>query len=182
MTSSTRSSQTSGSKMSEELSHDYDATKRREYYLRTRQLKGRKPGSVKTTKPRLQARPKPPKKTRAQRQAERRRKIQAQVEELKIRLAHLRFVMAEETKKAQARSGVKPSKTPAKKAGTKKAAAKKLTVSEKNKAAKRSAEYRKKNPDLALDEQVKSLNAKIKTIQERIAKIRKTGSVGARKT
>lgn len=159
--------------MAENLVHAYDAVKRREYYLRTRKLKGR-------TKA---ARPKPPKKTRAQRQAERRRKLEADVAALKGRLEKLQAVLAELTKAAKARSGVKDKATPKKStSSTKKAAAQKLTPTQKAKAAKAAEEYRKKNPDKALSEDIKSLNAKIKTIQERIAKMRRDGSIGAKKT
>ena len=159
--------------MADDLVHAYDAAKRREYYLRTRKLKGR----TKTVKP------KPPKKTRAQRQAERRRKLEADVAALKGRLAKLQAVLAELTKAAKARSGVKDKATPQKSTSTaKKTTAQKLTPAQKTKAAKAAEEYRKKNPDKALSEDIKSLNAKIKTIQERIAKMRNEGSIGAKKT
>src|SRR4051812_31062526 len=86
------------SKMAEELIHEYNSTKRREYYLRTRNLKGRHHGIIKIT---------PPHKTRAQRQAERRKQQEAKVAQLKNRLQKLQEVLAAEVKKAQARSGVK---------------------------------------------------------------------------
>lgn len=161
--------------MVDDLEHAYDASKRREYYLRTRKLKGRKPGAKKVVKPKL---------TRAQRQAARRKKLEAQVNSLKRKLEILRDALKLATEQAQARSGMKPNKTESKKSTStqKKTESKKLTSAEKAKAAKASAEYREKNPDKALEEEVKSLNAKIKTIQERIAKMRKTGSVGAQKT
>jgi ubiquinone biosynthesis protein UbiJ len=159
--------------MADDLVHAYDASKRREYYLRTRKLKGRQPGKAA-----------PPKKTRAQRQAERRKKLEAQVEALKGRLEKLRAVLAQLTEQAKKRSGVDTKKTTSKKttSSTKKAAEKKLTPAQKAKAAKASEEYRKKNPEKALADDVKSLNDKIKTIQERIAKMRKEGSIGAKKT
>lgn len=159
--------------MADDLVHAYDATKRREYYLRTRKLKGRQP-----------AKAKPPKKTRAQRQAERRRKLEAQVEALKGRLERLRIVLRELTEQAKKRSGVETKKTTSKKStsNTKKTAEKKLTPAQKAKAAKAAEEYREKNPEKALSEDVKSLNEKIKTIQERIVKMRKEGSIGAKKT
>lgn len=166
--------------MADDLVHDYDAIKRREYYLRTRKLKGRKPGVKKTPSKKPKA---PPKPTRAQRQAARHKKLEAQVDALKARLEKLRDVLAELTRQAQARSGVKPKTTPKKAASSaKKAPEKKLTTAQKAKAAKASKEYRKKNPDKALADDVKSLNAKIKTIQERIAKMRREGSIGAKKT
>jgi chromosome segregation ATPase len=160
--------------MDENLVHDYDAVKRRQYYLRTRKLKGRTKAAVKPTIP---------KKTRAQRQAERRRKLEADVAALKGRLAKLQAVLAELTKAAKARSGVKDKTAPKKSTSTSKTTgAQKLTPAQKDKAAKAAEEYREKNPDKVLSEEIKSLNSKIKTIQERIAKMRKEGSIGAKKT
>lgn len=158
--------------MAEEVVHAYDAAKRHEYYLKKRQLKGRRP-----------AKPKPPKKTRAQRQAERRKQQQAKIAALKSRLETLQKVLEAEVKKAKARSGVKPKTTETKKAtsSSSNAPAEKLTAAQKAKKAKAEKKAREKDPDVSLDEQVKSLTAKIKTIQERIAKMRKEGSSGARK-
>lgn len=171
--------------MSEEsnLSHEYDPIKRREYYLKTRELAERNGTLNKSTKPRAKAVPKPAVKTRQQRQEERRRKIEAQVDALKGRLEKLRAVLAEMTKQAKLRSGQQPSKTPEKKASNQKTGAKqKLTASQKADAAKRSKENYEKNKDQLLADEVKSLTDKIKTIQERIAKMRKTSSVGAKNT
>lgn len=158
--------------MDDPLVHSYDAAKRREYYLRNRKLKGRSP-----------AKAKPPKKTRAQRQAERRRKLEAQVDALKGRLEKLRAVLSELTEQAKKRSGVETKKSDSKAAAaTKKTPEKKLTATQKAKAAKASEEYRKKNPDKALADDVKSLNEKIQSIQKRIVKMRNEGSIGAKKT
>lgn len=162
--------------MADDLEHAYDPVKRREYYLKTRKLKGRKAAAIRTSKSRPTAKPKPPTKTRAQRQAERRRKLEAEVNALKARLEKLRDALAELTKQAKARSGVKPaSSTP------KKSTAKKQTAAQKAQAAKQSKEYYEKNKDEILADEVKSLKGKIKTIQARIEKMRKNGSVGARK-
>lgn len=179
--------------MDDDLVHEYDAAKRRAYYLKTRQLKGKRSATIKVTKPRPKAAPKPPVKTKAQRQAERRKQLEAQVTTLKNRLEALREVMAEKVKQAKARSGVKPAKSSSKKTAstttsqTKSASkvAPKLTAKQKADAAKRSKEYYDENKytskDQLLANEVKSLTAKIKTIQERIAKMNKTGSTGARK-
>ena len=165
--------------MDDELVHDYDANKRREYYLRTRQLRGRSAGAQKAMgSRRLKA--KPPTKTRAQRQAERRKQIEAQVNALKARLEKLRTVLDQLTKQAQAGSRAKP-KSSENASSEKKSPDKKLTAGEKAKAAKASEEYRKKNKDLLLADEVKSLNGKIKTIQDRIAKMRKNGSIGVQR-
>jgi uncharacterized protein with von Willebrand factor type A (vWA) domain len=165
--------------MAEELAHAtaaYNAAQRREYYLRTRKLKGRKHGSVK---------PAHPHKTRAQRQAERRKHQEAKIAELKARLQKLQEVLAAEVKKAQARSGVKTHKTEPKTTSSPKSNSNSkpehLTAAQKAKKAKEDKKRREKNKDLSLDEQVKSLTQRIKTIQERIVKMRKDGSVGARR-
>lgn len=157
--------------MADELVHEYDPAKRREYYLKTRQLKGRKRGTVQ----------KPPTKTRAQRQAERRKKLEAEVAALKGRLEKLREALKTLTQQAKARSGVDPKSTTSKKSETKgKSSPTKKTAAQKAKDAKASKEYYEKNKDKLLEEEVQSLKAKIKTIQERIAKMRKNGSAGAR--
>lgn len=157
-----------------DLIHDYDAAKRREYYLRTRKLKGRTKGS---------ARPAPPKKTRAQRQAERRKKQEAQIAALKGRLEKLRVLLAAEVKKAQARSGVEQKKTESKTTTSSKQKSsgktEKLTAAQKT--AKAKADKKRQEELNTPEAQIKSLTEKIKTIQERIAKMRKDGSVGARR-
>lgn len=160
------------------VAHVYDAIKRREYYLRNRQLAGRKTGAAKTSKPRPKAKSKIPKESAAQRQARRRQKLQAEVDYLKSRLKKLRVALAEMVKKAQARSG----KTSSKKAPAKKSADRKQTATQKAKAAKQSKKYYNQNKEKILADEVKSLVGKIKTMQERIAKMRKNGSVGARRT
>jgi hypothetical protein len=160
-------------KMADNAPKIYDAVKRREYYLRTRKLKGRKPGSG--------IRPAVKNQTRAQKTAEHRRKQEAQISALKGRLAKLQEVLAAETKQAKARSGVKTSKSSTDQKSSSNSDSKHLTPAEKAKAAKASADYRKKNPNPSLSDQVKSLTEKIKTIQERIAKMREDGSIGARK-
>lgn len=168
-------------KVADDLEHAYDPAKRREYYLKTRKLKGRT-AAIRTSKSRPTAKPKPPTKTRAQRQAERRRKLEAEVNALKARLEKLRDALAELTKQAKARSGVEPADSSAsKKTTAKKSTAPKQTAAQKAKAAKQSKEYYEKHKDEILADEVKSLKGKIKTIQERIEKMRKNGSVGARK-
>lgn len=153
--------------MDDELVHDYDAVKRREYYLRTRKLKGRA-HAIKA----------PPKKTPAQRAAERRKHQEAQIAALKSRLERLRDVLAAETKKAQARSGASSSTTAT--AADSSASTQKLTPVQK--AKKAAAEKKAREKDQTLNEQIKSLTEKVKKILERIAKMRQNGSVGAKRT
>jgi len=160
--------------------HGYDPAKRREYYLRTRKLKGRKPGARQDLRGRVTAKPR---LNRAQRQAKRTRELEAKVNALKARLEKLRAVLAQLTKEAQARSGHKSNKaTPKKTTSDKKSSAPKQTASQKAKAAKRSKEYYEKNRDKILAEEAKSLIGKIKTIQQRIEKMRKDGSIGVRRS
>jgi hypothetical protein len=155
-----------------ELLH-YDAAQRREYYLRNRHLKGRTKGTAKVAAPR---------KTRAQRQADRRKHLEARVAELKSRLERLRDVLAAEVKEAKARSGVKPATEPKKAASTQpKTSGNSEKLTSQQKAAKAKADKKRREKDQTLDEQVKSLTEKIKTIQERIAKMRKDGSVGVKR-
>jgi hypothetical protein len=167
------------------LSHEYDAIKRREYYLKNRKLKGHQKIAVEKPGSRAKAAVELPAKTRQQRQEERRRQLESQVNALKGRLEKLRAALAELTKQAKLRSGQKPSKTPDKKTSEKKStgnAKPKQTASQKAAAAKQSKEYYEKNKDQLLADEVKSLTDKIKTIQERIAKMHKTSSVGAKNT
>jgi len=162
--------------------HEYDPVKRREYYLKTRDLKGLVPQPTVKTEPPRSAIAVKPEPNRQQRQEERRRKIEAQVDALKIRLKKLREVLAEQTKAAKARSGVRTpaKKSPAHEEGDK--TAPKQTATQKADAAEKSKEYYEKNKDQILADEFKSLTAKIKTIQERIAKMRtETSSAGAKK-
>lgn len=156
--------------MDDELVHDYDAVKRREYYLRNRHLKGRTHGFVK------------PVKTRAQRAAERRKHQEAQIAALKSRLEKLRAVLAAETKKAQARSGVTSSTSSSTSSTNSQASTPKQKLTAAQKAKKAAAEKKAREKDQTLDEQVKSLTEKVKKIQERIIKMRRNGSVGAKRT
>lgn len=168
--------------MDDDLSHEYDAAQRRAYYLRTRQLKGRKSGAGDVSPTRRLPKAKPPVKTRAQRQAERRRHLEAQVEALKARLQKLREVLAKQVEAAQIRSGQTPKKASEKTSQTKSPGkTTKQTAKQKADASKRSKEYYEKNKDEILADEVKSLNQKIKAIQERIAKMRKNGSIGTQR-
>lgn len=170
------------------LIHEYDPAKRREYYLKNRLLKGRKHGT---------AQPKPKAKTKAQLQKERQKKLEDSVGKLKGRLEDLQSVLELLVKQAKARSGVKATASSKKveqvksdskststsktsSASSKKGDRKPLTASQKAAEAKAQKKYRSKNEQLSAE--VKSLHAKIKAIQERIAKMQKSGSLGARQT
>jgi hypothetical protein len=187
----------------------YDPVAAREYYLRTRKLKGRPrssspipagrrpPAQVK----RLSSRPVPkvpmkkakvvPKKSTAQRNKE----TQARVAGLQAKLDQLRQMLALLVKQAKARSGViEPAKklTP-KQAAEKAASEKKMTPQQKVEAAKKARETyaNEKGKTTKLTEQelnekiaavadkIRDMQAKIAAAQQKATK-RKSSSVGAR--
>lgn len=166
------------------LLHDYDAVKRREYYLRNRKLKGRlKKASSPASKKQVAA-PKPPaKKTHAQRQKE----LEARVARLQSKFKELQVALKAITEAAQRRSGI--DKNAAEKAATSKYEKKssdptskyeKKTQKQKDAAAEAAQKYRDSNK--VLEDQVTDLNNKIKSIRDKIKRIQQTGSVGARKS
>lgn len=158
----------------------YDPAKARAYYLRTRELKGRRRGMTKTTtSTRDRSGPSPPaKKTPTQRRGE----AETRVAELEARLERLRDVLEELVEAAKKRSGVdtKPNKSEKSSDNSKTNESKKgekLSVSEKKEAAKRSQEYRDKNP--SLNNQARELSSSIEDVQEQIrdARARLKGSI-----
>lgn len=161
------------------LRHEYDPVKRQQYYLRTRQLKGR---TKKGTAP-LAGRKGTAKKTYAQRQKE----LEARVARLQAKLTQLKEALKLMTEAAQKRSGI--DKNTAEKAAEAKYQPKNRsdptskyakTQKQKDAAAEAAEKYRDKNEGLA--EQVTDLNNKIKAIRDRIHRLQKTGSVGVSKT
>jgi chromosome segregation ATPase len=168
--------------MDDTLEHAYDPAKRREYYLKNRQLKGRKHGSGQAAKPRV--------KTRAEIAKERHAHLEAQVSALKARFEKLQAALKILVEQAKKRSGVE-SKTTSKQKTTstqQKAPAKpqKLTASQKK--AKAAADKKRRDQQAIkngtatnsqLSDEVKSLNEKIKTIQARIEKMHKSGAIGS---
>src|SRR5688572_25568005 len=160
-------------KFLDSLFHIYDAEKAHDYYLRTRELKGRqsatveptaqKTSSVKTAvkKPGV-AKTQPVKMTPEARRAQ----IAAQVEALRNKLAQLKEILAQLVQEAKARSGVEPepegaTKTP--KASTE--PTRKLTTKQKADAAQRAQEWRDQNPDKAMDQEAAKLSRQIEDIQ-----------------
>lgn len=161
----------------------YDPVKAREYYLRTRKLKGRRPttatakspgrGGRKTTGVRSGG-----KANRADTKS-RRAELQAQKEALEKRLDRLREVLEQLVADAKKRSGVKPPRkdekdtapeTKVDKADRNKAEkdSKPLTSKQKSDKAKKAKEaYEKEHPNTLstdvdiLQEQVKDIQAKI---------------------
>lgn len=150
-----------------DLQHEYDAAKRREYYLRTRQLKGRQKAKRKITA------------------EQRRHQLQVRVERLKAKLAQLEESLRVLREAAQRRSGI--DKNSAEKAESKYNSSatsstkyRDLTAKQKRDKAKAAEKYREENQTLT--QQVKSLNSKISNVRERIKRIKETGSVGYSKS
>lgn len=147
----------------------YDPEKARQYYLRTRHLKGRRRGSgddssgggsragpqVSTHKPTTKA---------------------AQIDALESKLDRLRSILAELVEKAKRRSGVdiktpessKSSKSKDSGGGDKKSD---LTTAEKKEKARKAREdYDKKKPEK--DTKTQSASAEIKALQEKIQDVK----------
>ncbi len=155
------------------LFHEYNAAKRREYYLRTRKLKGRKKGVfIDPTARRAAAKAKKLAAHKA---------LQAKVDAMQARLDTLRKVLQTLVDQAQARSGgdAKSKAAVEKKAAD--AASEPKTAKEKAAAKKASEKYAKSHPDeksQPLSQQAKNLAEKIKTIEGRIAKLRAKNALG----
>ncbi len=165
------------------LSHVYDPVKRREYYLRNRNLKGRKRGSAPVAKPRV--------KSRAEIAKERHAQLTEQVQALTTRLEKLQAALKILVDQAKKRSGVKTTTPPAKKAASQQKSSdkkpQKLTAAQKKAKAEAEAKSRREqaikdgtatNSDLS--EEVKSLNERIQTIKARIEKMHASGALGSR--
>lgn len=148
----------------------YDPAKAREYYLRTRKLKGRR--TPRLVAPKGNGRPHavPVHVKKSSRQAE----LKAERAALEKRLDRLRDILAKKVKAAKARSGVKAPehKTSQQKAATKERGKndKPLTASQKHeKAAKARADYKKEHGDSGKDTNVQQ---DIASLRKQIADIR----------
>lgn len=162
----------------------YDPVKAREYYLRTRQLKGRKsasapasPGRTAARSTSVPARSSGGKPNRAHTKS-RRAELQAQKEALEKRLDHLRDVLRELVEAAKGRSGVKKNEkdkapeTSADKADRNKDQKNKKpeTAAQKKERAKKAKEaYEKENPT-SLSQDVDVLKEQVADIQAKIQK------------
>lgn len=167
--------------------YDYDPVKAREYYLRTRKLKGRPKAAPKQTISRSTAvaRPapvarsggKPNRADTKSRQAE----LRAQKKALQKRLERLREVLEELVDAAKKRSGGNPNKkdekdkapeTQADKADRNKdeKSKKPLTAKQKREKAKKAKDaYEKEHPN-TLSQDVEILREQVKDIQHKIEK------------
>lgn len=151
----------------------YDPQKAREYYLRTRKLKGRRAGSAEVPASQRSrgpaASPANPKTRRAQ--------LEAQKAILEKRLDRLRDILAQKVEAAKARSGVKnepadKADAPAEKAAKNEANKKDspLTAKQKQvKAEKAREEYKKENRENPpLSDEVAQLQRQIVDIRAKI--------------
>jgi len=144
----------------------YDPAKAREYYLRTRKLKGRRRARV--VAPKAVGRPHAvPVHTKKRTSAN---ELQAQREALERRLDQLRDILAQKVKEAKRRSGIKDTtvhKTSREKAASSKSKSheKPLTAAQKREKAKKAREDYKPKSDaqeiVQLREQIADIRAKI---------------------
>lgn len=168
----------------------YDPVKAREYYLRTRNLKGRKKGSSEVApaggRPAAtevqSGRSESPNDAARLRRQSRQKQIEAEREALQQRLDHLREVLSELVKAAKSRGGSSSktseskaesnnSKDTSSKSGSKKSGkSDPKTAAEKNEAAKKAREhYEKTKPKgMSAEQEIVALEKKIADIRSRI--------------
>lgn len=173
------------------LKHEYDPQKAHEYYLRTRDLKGRSRGmdgdgstsrmpaaqpakstprkssTAKVSTPRKVA----PKETIEQRRA----RIKAATEQLKAKLEQLREVLRQLVNEAKVRSGGEETKNggstqPETASGKPKTDD--LTPAEKAEQAKKAHDYYEKHKQETPEESITALQEKIAKVEERIRELR----------
>lgn len=158
------------------LAHDYDPIKAHQYYLRTRELKGRDQAADDAPAKREGDRQEPTspfrrhsnKQTPEQHRAE----VSAQVDALKTKLATLKETLAQLVEAAKLRSGIKPEVKTTQKPKSSPNEPSELTRKQRDDAAKRAKEFREKNPDEVLNQEVEALNTKIKAVQDKIQQMR----------
>lgn len=157
------------------LAHEYDPEARRQYYLRTRKLKGRKKGGVDSAtraRPTGSATPQAPRK--AVQEASTARQVATQKAALEARLTKLKAVLKnllDEAEKDGGESKRDKEASTSKDGGKKRAESSDLTAAEKRKkAAEARKDYKKekKQPE----PETKSLEEKISDVREQIAAIR----------
>lgn len=169
-------------------SKGYDPVKAREYYLRTRKLKGRRPGvtndhrefkKAATGNEGKYARFRTDKPNRSKTKS-RREELERQKKALEARLERLRDVLAELVEAAKKRSGGDPNKkgekkdtkesTQSKGSKSKKSKDKPETAAEKKERAKKAKEeYEKEHPN-SLSQDVEVLKSQVEDIQKKIRK------------
>jgi hypothetical protein len=165
------------------LEHKYDAVKAREYYLRTRDLKGRTKGKVLSyevddPKKPLSTAPLSKKETKEAKKLWISKEDQDRVDKLQKRFDKLQKVLADLTQQKSKLEGPQSDDTKSKDAKSAKSDSKPehKTAAEKAKAAKKAKEDREKEGDPSLSAQAKALDAKIKAIGVSIKKMKETVS------
>lgn len=160
------------------LIHAYDPVKRKEYYERTKKLKGRRRGRQDTSSSNQNAVFQDQKKNKRSQTEIRIAAYKLRLEKLKKVLAQL---VAEAKKRNQENSGSKDpekatkeqSKEQSKERSKDKSKDKPLTGQEKAEARKRSKENYEKNKDKqSLSEQEEKLKDELKEVREKIQKVR----------
>jgi hypothetical protein len=155
-------------------SEGYDPAKAREYYLRTRKLKGRKKGRAEPPKTTYRPKGSPPPKAATQPKGDqhqkaraRRKALLAEKERLERRLDRLEEVLREAVEAAKKRSGVETKEE--KKADKKETKEKPLTKAEKREKAKEERERREKEePKTTLSQDIETLRGQIADIRDKI--------------
>lgn len=158
----------------------YDAAKRREYYLKTRELKGRRRGTVHTpVRPPARGSnlPAPRKKMAPQAKTTVQR-----IAELKVRLEKLKTLLQKLGEEAKARSGVE-SKSDRSSTSSSSKSSGSATAKEKREAKeyyeKHKKEEKKETPaqeEKALQQKIERVREQIKEMREKLAEARKPAS------
>lgn len=148
----------------------YDAAKRREYYLKTRELKGRRPGTGRSPPPTKGLKTgvislQPVKKTstgNAEEIRRRREEVANRIAALNVKLDRLRGILSsldEQTGEGEKKSEEDKGKEKEKK---------KLTAAEKKEAAKEAKERRDKETKKSPVQAIADIQKKIEAVQEQI--------------
>lgn len=150
---------------------EYDPVKAHQYYLRTRQLKGRKTGSNNPTPTTVSkvatgrsGSVTVTNKMRVEPKQDVNTITEKRVAALKVRLEQLKEELERLVKEAKARSGVKsePNKEPKETTSASSKPAKPKTASQKEEAARKAREYYDEtHPEQALERQIKEVKEKI---------------------
>lgn len=149
---------------------EYDPVKAHEYYMRTRELKGRRKASS-SIGTKTATSTGTTKIATSKRKADSKSVTAVRVAALKIRLAKLKEVLESLQREAKARSGVEPKREtkPADAKGPARSTRPSTSV-EKAKAAKEARErYEKLNPEQSLKDEIASVEAKIAKARERLS-------------
>lgn len=157
------------------IEHVYDPVKAHEYYLRTRELKGRTKGSEVDTVKRFASVQISTEIVAARKAAalKHRKAQEAKVVQLKSRLEKPKKILKKLVEEAKKRGGDSKLSTSPAPTSSKIKADKPLTAKEKVDATRKAEEYRDKNKDQTPDQETKVIQEQIDVALKRIAKMRK---------